>query len=105
MVSKCLLRSASKIGASTSFATVCTTLSRIPRSSRGTGIPRGRSSPHGFGIITRRTGWHRYVFARQFIRVAQDVRAPDFVVEHPEPKPRLGVRPDIEFPQRSPDRV
>ena len=42
------------IGSSTNFAAVCTTRSRI------VGMPSGRSPPPSFGIITRRTGWHRY---------------------------------------------
>ena len=45
-----VLKSASKIGSSTSLAAVCTTRSRI------VGMPSGRSPPPGFGIITRRTG-------------------------------------------------
>ena len=30
-------------------------------------MPSGRSPPPGFGIITRRTGWRRYVFARKLL--------------------------------------
>jgi hypothetical protein len=123
------------IGSSTSFAAVRTTRPAYAEAkplrlragrSRIVGMPSGRSPPPGFGIITRRTGWHRYVFARssspsrdsQFsnpvvsicsnvtpstpgapslararlvpakagaIRVAQNVRPPDLVIQDVEP--------------------
>ena len=120
-----------RIGSSTSFAAVCTTRSCI------VGMPSGRSPPPSFGIITRRTGWHRYApgslpspghallatprragsasppappprsartssrpppahlcwrtRARQVIRVAQNVRPPDLVVEQIEPERRFSL--------------
>src|SRR5271166_5204878 len=46
-----------------------------------------------------------FVGARQVIRVAQDVRSPDLVVEQIEPQVRLPLRLAIEFPLQSPDRI
>src|SRR5208282_4535633 len=53
------------------------------------------------------TAWIASVALRfgRVIRVAQDVRSPDLVVEQIEPEVRLPLRLAIEFPLQSPDRI
>ena len=48
--------------------------------------------------------WRAFVGARQVVRVVQDVRSPDLVIQDVEPETRLGLRLDIKFPLQSPDR-
>src|SRR6266404_7811540 len=54
-------------------------------------MPRGRSPPPGFGIITRRTG------AGQLVGVTQDVLPANLVVEQVEAACRFRLRLTIEL--------
>ncbi len=49
--------------------------------------------------------WRTFVGARQVIRMAQNVRAPDLVVEAVEPETGRSLRLAIALPLQSPDRI